>query len=358
MRTIQRRSFGRFAAFALISTVLSLPAAGAASSQSARSAPHRPTLYVSNERGGDVVALDAQSGEILARIPVGKRPRGLRVSPDGKHLYVALSGSPIAGPGVDESKLPPPDKRADGIGVVDLATHRLLKIFPSGSDPETFDISADGKTLYIANEDVMRLSALDLDTGTLKGGAKIGVEPEGVTLSPDGRHVYVACEGTSNVFVIDRTTLTEAGRITTQPRPRNVAFSRDGKLGFVTNEVGVSLTVFDVATNAVRKVLPLAAADSPARPMAMATTPDGASLYVSTGRGGGIVEVDINALTVKRTINNVGQRPWGLALSADGKTAYTANGPGGDVSFIDLATGKVTQRVKVGDGPWGLALAN
>jgi hypothetical protein len=41
---------------------------------------------------------------------------------------VALSGSPIAPPGVDESTLPPPDKRADGIGVVSVADRKLLRI--------------------------------------------------------------------------------------------------------------------------------------------------------------------------------------------------------------------------------------
>ena len=35
-------------------------------------------------------------------------------------LYVALSGSPIAPPGVDEDTLPPADKTADGIGVATL----------------------------------------------------------------------------------------------------------------------------------------------------------------------------------------------------------------------------------------------
>ena len=335
-----------------------IPPHAASAARPAKPPAHRPILYISNERGGDVVALDARSGELLARIPVGKRPRGLRLSPDGKRLYVALSGSPIAGPGVDESSLPPADKRADGIGVIDLATHRLLKTFPSGSDPETFDISADGKTLYIANEDAMRVSALDVASGTLQGSAKVGVEPEGVAVAPNGREVYVACEGSSVVVVVDRASLMEITRISTQPRPRNIVFSRDGKTGFISNEVGASLTVFDAGSHAVIKVLPLASGDTLLRPMAMAGTPDGASLYVSTGRGGGLVEVDLTALRVKRTLNGIGQRPWGLALSADGRTAYTANGPGGDVSFVDLDTGTVTRRVKVGEGPWGLVLAN
>jgi len=104
-------------------------------------------VYVSNETGGDIAVIDAGTGTVVERIPVGKRPRGLRLTRDGKHLLVALSGSPIGGPGVDESKLPPADRAADGIGLVDLETRKLVRLFPSGQDPESFDFSTDGKTL-------------------------------------------------------------------------------------------------------------------------------------------------------------------------------------------------------------------
>src|SRR5215211_6559010 len=62
-------------------------------------------LYVSDETGGKVIAIDAANGTVLEAIEVGKRPRGIRVSRDGTQLLVALSGSAIAGPNVDESKL-------------------------------------------------------------------------------------------------------------------------------------------------------------------------------------------------------------------------------------------------------------
>ena len=77
-------------------------------------------------------------------------------------MLVALSGSPIAGPGVDESKLPPADRAADGIGVVDLATRKLVRTLKSGQDPEAFDLSPDGKTLYVSNEETAEMSVLDM----------------------------------------------------------------------------------------------------------------------------------------------------------------------------------------------------
>ncbi len=97
-------------------------------------------IYVTNENSGDLSVIDGSTLELLATIPLGKRPRGIHASPDGKTIYVALSGSPIGGPGVDESKLPPPDRSADGIGVFDVRQGKLLRLIQSGKDPENFDL--------------------------------------------------------------------------------------------------------------------------------------------------------------------------------------------------------------------------
>ena len=66
--------------------------------------------YVTNENSGDLSVIDVQTNLVVATVPLGKRPRGIAVSPDGETLYVALSGSPAAPPGVDESTLPSPDR--------------------------------------------------------------------------------------------------------------------------------------------------------------------------------------------------------------------------------------------------------
>src|SRR5262245_45669606 len=87
-------------------------------------------LFVTNEMSGDLTVIDTATRQVVATIPLGKRPRGVRLSPDESTLYVALSGSPIAPPGTDESKLPPPDRKADGIGVVDIRQGKLLRVIP------------------------------------------------------------------------------------------------------------------------------------------------------------------------------------------------------------------------------------
>src|SRR5262249_30563584 len=105
--------------------------AAALASSSACSRHHatdaRPVLFTSDEEGGAAVAMDPAQATVLARIPVGKRPRGMKLSPDGARLYVALSGTALVGGRRQDSLArPPPDRSADGIAVVDVAKRAVV----------------------------------------------------------------------------------------------------------------------------------------------------------------------------------------------------------------------------------------
>ncbi len=52
------------------------------------SAQSAPLAYVTNERSCDVTVINTATNQVVATIPVeGGRPRGIRVSPDGKLGY-------------------------------------------------------------------------------------------------------------------------------------------------------------------------------------------------------------------------------------------------------------------------------
>ena len=222
----------------VLGPVVALLAAAAGACRADAPPPPAPPqrVYVSNETAGTIAVIDPATGNVLATIPVGKRPRGLRVSRDGKQLYVALSGSPIAPPGVDESTLPPADRSADGIAIVDIATRKIVRTIHSGQDPEAFDLSPDGRWLYVSNEETAEMSVVDVAAGKVALRVPVGDEPEGVTVSPDGKVVYVTCEDDHTVVAVDTTSLATLGRVIVGLRPRSIAITPDGETLFVTDE--------------------------------------------------------------------------------------------------------------------------
>src|SRR5579863_607075 len=181
-------------------------------------------VYISNEASGDLTVIDPVRMEAIETVPLGKRARGIHPSPDGKQIWVALSGSPFAPPGVDESTLPPPDKSADGIGVFDIAQNKMLNKVPGGSDPEQFAVSRDGKLLYVSNEDAAGLSFVDPANGQVLKTLPTGREPEGVMLSPNGQFIFVTSEDEVTVAVIDLAGQAVVKKIKVGRRPRGVVF--------------------------------------------------------------------------------------------------------------------------------------
>src|SRR2546422_11291284 len=70
---------------------------------SASPAPARdPQLWVSNEVSNTISVIAPRSNAVTATITVGRRPRGMALSPDGRTAYVALG-------------------QDDAIGVIDVA---------------------------------------------------------------------------------------------------------------------------------------------------------------------------------------------------------------------------------------------
>jgi YVTN family beta-propeller protein len=324
-----------------------------------------PVICVSNERGGTVSFIDPRAGRLVETIPVGKRPRGIHASPDGATLYVAVSGVPIVGPtkldaqgrpiepAIDEKDI---DHDADGIAVVDLRALKLLRKIPAGSDPEQFAVSADGKTLYVSNEDVGTASVVDAETGRVLDIVRVKPEPEGVGISPDGKWVFVTCETNGNVFRFEATpssgTKRRVEELDIGGRPRSVVFSPDGSRAFVPSET--TGQVFSLDLNAWRVDRTIKLPDG-ARPMGTALSPEGKRLYLTTGRGGTLCVLDTTDLSQTAAVP-IGKRPWGIAVSADGARVYAADGPSDELVVIDAATLKPIERIKCGAGPWGVTV--
>ena len=310
-------------------------------------------VYVSNEASGDVTVIDAATDSILATIPVGEQPKGIQVSPDGKTVYVALSGSSFSPASEKKGNLPPEGKKAGGIGLIDTLRNELIGVIPGGSNPEQFVVSRDGTQLYVANEDASLASVVDAASGEMVQAIPVGEEPGGVALSPDGKIVYVTNETSQTVSVIDTETNKVSATFVVGGRPRAVAFMPNGSRAYVTSETLGTLAVVDTENHRVTGRIELQGDNI--RPMSVAVAPDEKRVYVTTGHGDRVFVIDTSTHEVITSFE-VGKRPSGIAITPDGKKLYTANGPSDDVSVVDVKTLQVVARIKVGERPWGIAI--
>ena len=198
---------------------------------------------------------------------VGKRPRGIRVTPDGKNLLVALSGSPIAVLASTSRSCRRP---------IVTPTALVSSIWRRESWCETrkvartlkpSDLSPDGRRYMSRMRN--RGDVVSTCRAARFGRGSDWRRARRVTVRPDGREVYVTCEADNEVFAIDTTTLKVVGRMKTAARPRAVVFTKDGSTAFVTAETAATVSIIDTAKYAVVAsiVIPKGKGPTEARPM-------------------------------------------------------------------------------------------
>src|SRR3989449_9689020 len=93
-----------------------------------------PLLYVSNEIANTISVIAPASGSVVRTIAVGKRPRGMALSPDGHTVYVALG-------------------QDDAIGVIDVARAAVTGAVPAGRGARGVGGRPPGPTPVLSEEE-------------------------------------------------------------------------------------------------------------------------------------------------------------------------------------------------------------
>ncbi len=290
-------------------------------------------IFVTNEKDDSVSVIDGKSLEVINTIPIGERPRGIGVSPDGSELYVAVSEESL-------------------IKVINTSTLEVIREFSGGSDPEAFAVHPQGN-IYISNEDDAKASVINPITGELLTQISVGLEPEGVAASPDGKRVIVTSESTNMLHVIKVPEHTIEYNILIGARPRAATFNSDSTLAYATAEISGEVVKVDMTTGKVLKTSALN--DEKAKPKDILLSKDEKTLYVAGGRSNTIKVLNADTLKLIKKIP-VGKRVWGLAMTRDGKKLFTTDGVSGTVSVIDTAKNEKIKVVEVGSFPWGVVV--
>jgi len=290
-------------------------------------------IFVTNESGNTITVINSETNKVETTIDIGKRPRGIGLSPDASELYVAVS---------DE----------DVIKVVDPQSLKVLREFKAGSDPETFAVHPNGH-IYISNEDDAKASVYDPKTGKLIAEIPVGLEPEGVAISPDGRKVIVTSESTNMLHVLSVPEHQIIGNILVSARPRAATFSRDGKIAYASAEIGGEVVKVDAENFKILKKGSIGG--EKAKPKDVLLSKDEKELYVAGGRADKVFLLDAGTMEIKKEIP-VGKRVWGLAMTKDGKRIYTTDGVSNTVSVIDTGTNETVATIPVGEMPWGVVI--
>jgi YVTN family beta-propeller protein len=159
-------------------------------------------LIVANESDNSLSVHDIATGELVKTVSLakfGNRPRGIKLSPDGKFYVTTLefSGKLV----VLDDKLEP---------LSEIATGK----FPYGV---SFDRS--GKRVFVAANRDQVLEVFDTKTWAKIKDIPIGERCWHFSFTPDDREILLACGKSNEVVVVDANTLEVTGRINGMKTP-------------------------------------------------------------------------------------------------------------------------------------------
>jgi YVTN family beta-propeller protein len=169
-------------------------------------------IFTANVNSDTISILDRDkngdaSGWIQTPISVGKGPEGFDVSPDGKEVWVANSH--------------------DGtLSIIDVASRKVVQTLDLHTKfANRVKFSPDGKLVLISDLGMGDLIALDAAARKEIKRLNLGRGVAGILIVPDGSRAYVAVSTDSQVAVVDLKTFSVTGRITTGKGPDGMAWT-------------------------------------------------------------------------------------------------------------------------------------
>lgn len=292
-----------------------------------------PPVFVLNSLDASVSVIDPVSWTETKRIPTGKEPHHLYLTPDEKSLIIAnaLGDSLLF---VDPKTavvqrtvtgiLDPyqlrfsPDMKwfvtvANRLNHVDIyhwdgQNPVLAKRIVTSKTPSHVWIDSTSRTVYASMQDSDELVAIDLSTQALKWRSPTGPMPADVFGTPDDKFLLVGLTGGQGVEVYD----------VTGPAPKFVQLIKTGEGAhafrgagdkrhvFVSNRVANTISKIDYKTMTV-----VASYPAPSGPDCMDVSPDGRYIYVASRWAKKLTVIDTQSRTVVRQVN-VGKSPHGV----------------------------------------------
>jgi YVTN family beta-propeller protein len=293
-----------------------------------------PQLLVVNRKSNNVVIINAETGETVDAIRIGRRPAEIVLSPDEKTAYVSNFG----------------DNR-NFLSVIDVAKRKEVArwdVKPTYR-PHGMALSKDGRRLYVTTEGTRTVTLVGTDSGKVLGSYKTNEKvTHMVALSPAEDWLYTTNGATGNVSVFNLKTGKLKKHILSGPGCEGIAVNKDGSEVWVSNRRQDSIVVIDTELHKEKKKFPCHG-----YPVRIRFTPDGKRVLVSCAADNEISVFD--AATYEKVGGaSTGLVPVGMDITPDGSRAYAACNGDNTVSVIDLKTLKKTDEFFAGEYPISL----
>lgn len=319
--TFDRRSFLGWGLLPLL-----LPATAA------RAQPGAP-VFVLNSQDADVSVIDPASWREVARLPTGKEPHHLYLTPDEKSLIVA-------------------NAMADTLTFIDPRSAQVQRTVRDVLDPYHLRFSPDMRWLVTAANRMHHVDLYRWDGAGLALARRIptGKTPSHIWIDSRSTTAFVTMQDSDELVALDLASQEIRWRIKTGPMPADVFGSPDDRLLLVGLTGSDAVEVFDVSTGSPRMLRRIPTGKGA---HAFRAAGDRRHVYVSNRVGNSISKIDVHQLQVVDSYPAPGG-PDCIEVMSGGKLLLVTSRWARRLTLIDTQRREVVRQVKVGRSPHGV----
>jgi YVTN family beta-propeller protein len=294
-------------------------------------------IFVLNSLDATISVIDPLTFKETRRIPTGKEPHHLYLSPDESSLIVANAA-------------------ANSLTFVDPASGAVQRVVGGIADPYHLRFSPDMKWFVTAAN---RLNHVDLyhwqpadAAQPLKLVARIAAPRTPSHLAIDSRSsvVYASLQDSDELLAIDLAQGKPRWKLPVGKMPADLYLAADDRTLLVALTNDEFVEAYDVGQTPpvlVKRIRTAAGAH------AFRARGDGRHVFVSNRVANTISKIDVSALAVVESYPAPGG-PDCMEMLADGKTLLVTSRWAGKLTFIDTERRQVLRQVSVGRSPHGV----
>lgn len=290
-------------------------------------------IFVLNSLDGNVSVINPATWTETKRIPTGKEPHHIYMTPDEKSVIVANALS-------------------DSLTFIDPRTAEVQRTVTGILDPYQLRFSPDMKWFVTAAN---RLNHVDIyrwdgQTPTLAKRIATGQTPSHLWIDSKSTTAWVTMQDSNELVTIDLNTQTLKSRVPTGPMPADVFVTPDDKTLLVGLTGGDGVEVYDLTSGTPRKIKTLMTGKGA---HAFRALGDRQHVFVSNRVANTVSQINYTTLQVVAQLPGP-SGPDCMDVSKDGKTLLLASRWAKKLTVIDIASRKVVRQIRVGKSPHGV----
>jgi len=295
----------------------------------------RSLIYVPNSQSNTVDEINPRTFKIVRQFPVGRLPQHVVPSWDLKTLWVA-------------------NDTGNSLTAIDPRTGAPGRTIPV-ADPYNMYFTPNGRYAIVVAERLSRLDFRDPHTMRLHKSVHVpcsGVDHMDFTAS--GRFALASCEFSGQMVAIDVAAQRVVGELTLRrtAMPQDVKLSPDGRTFYVADMA--SNGVWKISARSFRKI---GFIHTGLGAHGLYVSRDSRYLYVSNRQEGSISLVSFRTgKPVRKWHIPGGGSPDMGGVSANGRVLWLSGRYNAAVYAISTVTGHLLARIPVGNGPHGLSV--